>query len=189
MSLSNKINVIRRRLITAAIAATVAGVLAPVAAHADKTPVLDGKKTTMVETHQSATRAAPAPSGPTDAQVVQCSPAECDRMPFIYKPAKGVKSDLGLTAYWYWPETTRVDLFLLSGSTILARCVDKVGNTRHLVYPAKQLKPGKVYTALMYYSYSATNDDVHLRATLPTVNPPAGLDTSQQGNPHYYSCG
>lgn len=179
----------RRHVIAAAVAAAVSGMLLPVAAHADKTPVLDGKKTTMVETHQSATRGAPAPSGPTDAQVLACKPAECDRMPFVFKPAKGVKSDLGLTAYWYWPESTRVDLFLLSGNTILARCVDKVGNTRHLVYPAAKLRKGATYTALMYYSYSATNDDVHLQATLPTVNPPTGLDTSQQGNPHYSSCG
>jgi hypothetical protein len=181
--------VIRRHLLAAAVTAAVTGTLLPVNAHAAKTPVLDGKKVTILQTEKGATRAAPAPSGPTDAQVLACSPAECGRMPFVYKPGKGVKRDLGLRAYWYWPEATRVDLYLLYGKTIVASCADKVGNTRQLLVPAKLLKPGKVYTAVMYFSYSTTNDNVHLEATLPAQYAGPGVDTSDQYNPRWKTCG
>lgn len=178
-----------RRLLLPLLAACVLIPLSGAANAKDKTPVLDGKKTTYVSVQIGAARGVPAPQGPTDAQVLSCTPTTCARMPFIYSPAKGVPRDLGLSLGWYYEASSRLDLFLVGpGNKILVRCGSRLGNTRRVVVPATQLKPGAVYTAVAFYDYSVTADVFTLAATLPAVKRGQGLDTSDPFNLKYASC-
>jgi hypothetical protein len=149
--------------------------------------VLDGRVLTTLSIRHDSTRGAGAPQGPTDVQVLHCGEADCARLDFVYKPARGVRRDLGLQLVWYYAEATRMDLFLVGAGKVVARCAGPVGNTRYLVVPGAQLKPGLKYTAVMYYDYSFGEKGV-LTATLPAKVGSPGLDASDKFNPKYAAC-
>ena len=135
------------------------------------TPVLDGKKKTkVVSISQTPSLASNfVPGDPTPAQVVGCKEkTQCDRLNFVYAPAKGVKGDMTLFTKWYFPSTTDVDLYLLAGSNIIASCTGNLGNERYIQIAAKTLKPGKVYTAIAYTTRS-TGEGLTLEAAMPSV--------------------
>jgi hypothetical protein len=167
-------------------AAALLAVLAP-AAHAEKVPVLDGKGTKTLSLRHDTTRGAGAPNGPTDAQVLSCGQADCGRLDFLYKPGKGVKRDLGMQLSWYYAGATRIDLFLVGGGKVVARCAGSVANTRYLLVPGAALKSGQRYTAVMYYDYSFGEKGV-VTVTLPAHVGGQGPDASDKFNPKYAAC-
>jgi len=156
---------------TTLLAAGLAALVAAIPAQADFTPVLDGKKIKRVVLKEDATRGAIA-ADPTDAQVVACKPKlECGRLEFIYKPARGVTADLGVSVHWFYPFASDVDLYLLQGKKVVARCASMSGNTRRFVVPRSSLRPGGRYTAVMFYSHSF-GEKSNMVVSLPAL--PAG---------------
>jgi hypothetical protein len=168
---------------TSLLAAALAALVAALPAHADFTPVLDGKKLKRVVLKEDAARGFLA-ADPTPAQVASCKPtAECGRLDFVYKPARGVTADLGVSVHWFYPVASDVDLFLLQGKRVVASCVSMTGNTRRFVVPRKALRAGARYTAVMFYSHSfgeKSNMAVTLPAEpVPPAEVPPNLDNTQ----------
>jgi hypothetical protein len=164
-------------------AAALAALMAALPSHADFTPVLDGKKLKRVVLKEDAARGFLA-ADPTPAQVTGCKPtAECGRLDFVYKPARGVTSDLGVSVHWFYPVASDVDLYLLQGRKVVASCASMTGNTRRFVVPRKALRLGGRYTAVMFYSHSfgeKSNMVVSLPAEpVPAPEVPPNLDNTQ----------
>ena len=128
-------------------------------ASATKIDTLDGKKVKKVvsitQTRQT-TKDNLTVGDPTDAQVLSCQQGiTCNKLDFIYKPAKGVNGDITVYSYWYFLMTTDVDIYLTDGKTLLGRCGGEQGNVRHFDVPASALKSGKKYTAIAWFSHSS----------------------------------
>jgi hypothetical protein len=159
----------RSTVVAAVAAGLIMTVIGP--ALAAKPVVLDGKKKTKVVSITQTPSVASnfVPGDPTDAQVLACKEkTQCDRLDFVYAPAKGVKGDMTVFSKWYFPTTTNVDLYLVSGSKILASCTGNIGNERYIQVPAKTLKSGGVYTAIAYTTRS-TGEGLTLEAAMPSV--------------------
>ena len=82
-----------------------------------------------------------------------CAPPRCSRLPFLYKPAKGVKGDLMFTVTWT-NRASDIDLYVgevaRDGSTTTVDSCGGVGSTTEKVFlPAKALKPGKTYVLVV----------------------------------------
>jgi hypothetical protein len=138
-----------------------------------KVETLDGKKTKKVVSITQTRQNAATVGDPTDAQVAGCrNGIDCNRLDFVYKPAKGVKGDITVFAQWYFAGTTDVDIYLLAGSKVLGRCGGEMGNERHFDVAAKALKPGTRYTAVAWYSHS-TSEGLTLEVDMPTKTVPA----------------
>lgn len=157
-----------RAALAAALAITAA--LAVPQASAAGTPVLDGKKVKSLSIIQES---GPAARGvdPTPAQVAACKAPDCARLPFVYKPAKGVSASLSVTERNFYAGLGDADLYLLQGSTVIASCTGTFSNKRHITVPASALKPGATYTAVMFYSHSI-GESTSMTVDLPGTKAP-----------------
>lgn len=156
-----------RRFMLPVVAVLTLGAVLP----ADAGPkVLDGKKVKQVVSISEIPAAtANVPNDPTDAQVLACKiKTECNRLDFVFKPAKGVKGDLTVMTKWYFPTTTDVDLYLVGAGKIVGRCASYLGNQRFIQVPGASLKAGKVYTAIAYYAHSS-GETLTLQVDMPQV--------------------
>jgi surface antigen len=94
-----------------------------------------------------------------------CAPPRCARLPFVYKPAKGVKGDVMFTITWSNP-LTDYDLYVAeiardgSAATVEGQQCASSGGTSEKVFVTKdKLKPGKTYAMVVDFFRSA-NDTV-----------------------------
>lgn len=158
-------------VVTAALAVPNAG--------AAGTPVLDGKKFKTLTIIQESPPGASA-LDPTPAQVAACKVPACARLPFVYRPAKGVTAPLTVTERNFYAGLGDADLYLLQGTTIVASCTGTFSNKRHLTLAPSALKPGTTYTAVMYYSHSI-GESTSMTVDLPGKKAPgpAEVDTSK----------
>lgn len=163
-------------------AALVVGAVALVAPHAVAgPPVLDGKKVINLKVQQESPTDAVGVQDPSTADVAACDIPRCGRIDFVYRPAKGVTAALSVRHKQFYIGTTDTDLYLLDGQTVVASCTGYVSNARYLQVPASKLKPGRTYTAVMYFSHS-TGETVRMDVDLP-AQPSRAAQNVDQADP------
>ena len=143
------------------------------------TPVMDGKKVKVLKLSAS-----PGVQDNTTTMVAgedrEYCTTKCARLPFVYKPAKGVKGGLMFTATWT-NLASDVDLTVVEQSgkkvfTTVGGC-NGAGRASEKVYLApNQLKSGKTYVMIMYFfrSINETFDgkvEIGVPSTIPTTVP------------------
>jgi hypothetical protein len=133
-----------------------------------KIDTLDGKKVKKVVSITQTRQNAATVGDPDEAAVLTCRQGiDCNRLNFLYNPAKGVKGNITVFAQWYFAVTTDVDIYLVGAGKVLGKCGGEMGNERHFDVPASALKPGKVYTAIAWFSHS-TGEGLTLEVDMPT---------------------
>lgn len=95
-----------------------------------------------------------------------CAPPRCAKLPFVWKPAKGVKGDVMFTITWSNPATD-YDLYVAevardgSTSTLDGQSCGGTGGTSEKVFVTKdKFKPGKTYAMVVDF-YRSVNDTVN----------------------------
>ena len=147
----------------ALVSAAVGGlVLSQVAAEASGPPQLDGKaRKTLTATFSPKAQDNDKDVAST-ADKTECSDARCGRLPFVFKPARGVRGNLSLKISWTLPGED-FDLYLAEiakdGSySELANCGTFGGTSERIVVAGSDLKPGHKY-ALVADFFRATGAD------------------------------
>lgn len=163
-----------RLALTAAVVGAIA--LAAPSALAAPTPVLDGKK--VKELKLSATAGAQThdeslvTSLAADEDRMQCGPDRCAVLPFVYKPAKGVKGDVMFSINWGTPGSD-FDLYVVqidkSGRTKLASCGGSAGLSEKVFMSADNFKAGKTYGLLADF-YRTPGETVTGSVSMPGTN-------------------
>jgi hypothetical protein len=145
------------------------------------TPTLDGKKlkvlkvskTSGVEEHDvDLTGTGPDP--------IDCGPPRCVRLPFVYRPAKGIKGGLMLTATWRTPGTD-IDLFLgevgkNGRATVVAQCANSGPPSEKVYAPPSVLRSGRTYVMVIDF-FRAINEpmsakvEINVPNTIPSTMP------------------
>ena len=188
-----------RLVLAAAICGTLALTMSGV--HA-ATPVLDGKKVKTltlkaasgVQDHDSdlvtETAKDPLGEGP-GVDRAKCKPPRCAALTFVYKPAKGVRSDIGFALSWSVP-TDDMDLYVAEVTrgvrSTVANCGAGVGTSEKIVLPYGTLRPGRTY-ALVADFYRAANATVTATVTLPNKVKPATTPATSTDEFFPVNCG
>jgi len=163
----------RKRLVITA-AALAAAALALPSATAATTPVLDGKKVKTLtlkatSTAQDHDADLVALSGP---ERVDCEAPRCVKLPFVYKPAKGVKGGLAFAISWTLP-VSDMDLYVAQlgkdGNAEIASCGSSAGTSEKVYLEPGSLRPGKTY-ALIVDFYRTPGEAVTGSVTFPGTN-------------------
>ncbi len=163
----------KTRLVTAAV---LAGALAAsVSGASAATPTLDGTKTKVLEVtgmggvqdHDENLVALDSPD------VVNCTPAECSVITFVYKPGKGVQGDLMMSAAWTNPASD-MDLYFAEvnkdGSrTEIGHCASAGGPSEKFFVGAADLKSGKTYAVVTSY-FRSLNETVNTKVEIAVPN-------------------
>jgi hypothetical protein len=122
---------------------------------------------------------------------VDCKPPVCARLPFVYKPAKGVKGGLMFTATWSNPASD-IDLYVVEvakdgSATDVGHCA-QFGTTSEKVYlPPSEIRSGRTYALVMIFfrSFNETAtgtveinvpSSIKNTVALPTFGDPLNLD-------------
>jgi len=150
------------RLVTAV--ALSAGLFLSVSGAEAATPTMDGKKlkainVTAKATLQSNDKDFVVPGGP---ERVDCKAPRCSKTSFVYKPAKGVKGGLLLTATWA-NTASDIDLYLAvvnpnKSLTQVGACGASAGTSEKVYVPPSTLRSGKTY--IMVIDFYRTNAEV-----------------------------
>ena len=165
----------RARLLTGAVLAG-ALALSTTGAHAAP-PVLDGKKVkvlTLTAVGAAQDHDSDFVTGQLGApERVACVAPRCARLPFVYKPAKGVKGDVAFAVTWTVPAAD-IDLYVAEiakdgSSSQLAACGASSGTSEKIFLPASSFKPDKSY-ALIADFYRTANETVKASVTMPGTN-------------------
>lgn len=146
----------RNRLVLVVAAVAAMALAAPGALAAPKTPALDGKKVKKL------TLVATAPAQTHDetfvteqavpADRMQCGPERCAVLPFVFKPAKGVKNtDILFTLNWGTP-VADFDLYVVQidkgGRSEIESCGGSTGTSEKIFLTGDNFKAGKTYALL-----------------------------------------
>lgn len=137
-------------------AATLAGALALALPSAQAgTAVLDGKKVTKLTVEatpaaQSNDKDLASLSGP---ERVACTAPRCVRLPFVFKPAKGVKGNLAFVASWAAP-VEDYDLYVAEiakdgSASEVAHCGAAAGTSEKIELATDAFKSGKTYALII----------------------------------------
>jgi hypothetical protein len=165
-------------------------------AQAAAVPVLDGKKTKKLSVTFT-----PAPQAhdsdfftdslKANADRTNCTAPRCGWLPFVFKPAKGVKGGVAFTLTWSAPGED-MDLYVVevakdgtSGGQ-LADCGAAAGSSERIQLSSSDFKPGKKY-ALLADFYRSTGGKVTATVAFPGTTPikstvPGPLDSVQSVN-------
>ena len=149
------------RLRLAAVGAASGLALSVSGAHA-ATPVLDGKKVTVLKAETTAATQDNETALKDDVagvERVSCAMPKCSRLPFVFKPAKGVKGNVAFTVTWTLP-VEDYDLYVAEidkdgTASQIATCGATVGTSERVELPSDTFKPGKTY-ALITYNFRST---------------------------------
>jgi hypothetical protein len=158
----------RARLVVAPLLVGALAVMTVGASAAPKT--LDGKKVKQLTLTASgglqdndSTNVTEALTTPDRAD---CSAPRCAKLPFVWKPAKGVSGDVMFTITWSNP-LTDYDLYVAevardgSTSTLEDQSCASSGGTSEKVFVTKdKFKPGHTYAMVVDF-YRSVNDTVH----------------------------
>lgn len=176
----------RTRLILAATALGALALAAPAAFAAPAPATLDGKKVKSLSLSVTTT----AQSNDKDLALasteerMQCVAPRCAVLPFVFKPAKGVKGDTLFTIKWA-NAVSDMDLFIVSVNkgvrTRIASCGGSVGTSEKVFLPAGTMKAGKTY-ALIADFYRTPGEKVTGTVEMPGKDTvaktvPANADT------------
>jgi hypothetical protein len=149
----------RNRLVLAVAALSAVAVTAPAALAGPATPVMDGKKVkklTLTATTTAQSNDAILVTEIADgSDRMSCDASKCAVLPFVYKPAKGVKGDVMFTINWTTPGSD-FDLYAVAidkhgERTELGTCGGSVGTSEKVFLPADSFKPGSTYALLAYF--------------------------------------
>lgn len=167
----------RHRLVFAAATLSAVALAAPGALAGPAPVVLDGKKVTKLtitatagaQTHDESLVTGLA----TGEDRMQCASARCAVLPFVYKPAKGVKGDVLFTLTWATPGAD-FDLYVVSidksGSrTKIASCGGSTGTSEKVFVTADAFKAGKTF-ALLADFYRTPGEKVTGTVQMPATN-------------------
>ena len=173
----------RHRLALAAAALGALALAMPSALAAPTPQTLDGKKVSKLTLNVDAPRQSNDASMGSDAATgydrYQCEAPRCAVVPFIYKQAKGVKSDIAMELTWANP-TSDFDLYLMqidkTGRTKMLSCGGAAGTHEKIFIPAGTLKSGKTY-AMMVDFYRTVGEKINAELTMP------GTDTTAKTVP------
>lgn len=144
----------RTRLLVSAAGLTALAVAAP-AAMASAPPVLDGRKVKTL-TLKTTSTAQDHDSDFVTSQVgndsrVDCAAPRCAKLPFVYRPAKGVKGGLAFTLSWTIP-VSDMDLYVAElgrdGNSQVASCGASAGTSEKIYLSPGVLRPGKTYALI-----------------------------------------
>jgi len=163
----------RTRLALAAAAVGAAALAMPSALAAPAPATLDGKKVKVLKLVADAPRqsndASPATDAATGYDRYQCEAPRCAVVPFVYKPAKGVKADIAMSLTWA-STASDFDLYLMqidkTGRTKLFNCGGSAGNSEKIFIPAGSLKAGKTYAMLVDF-YRTPGEKVTAQLEMP----------------------
>ena len=162
-------------------------------AQAAATPVLDGKKVTTLSVEatpaaQSNDKDLASIDGP---ERVACSAPRCVRLPFVYKPAKGVKGNLAFSATWSVPAED-YDLYVAEiakdgSATEIAHCGATVGTSEKIQLGTDAFKPGKTYALIIDFYRASGSQKVTGKVSFPgsadlKTPVPAAVDELQPTN-------
>ena len=149
----------RNRLVLAVAALSAVAVTAPAALAGPAAPVMDGKKvkkltltaTTTAQSNDTVLVTEIAQGGDR----MSCDASKCAVLPFVYKPAKGVKGDVMFTINWSTPGSD-FDLYAVAidkhgDRTQLGTCGGSVGTTEKVFLTADNFKSGNTYALLAYF--------------------------------------
>lgn len=176
----------RKRLVLTAAVLSAAAVALP-SASAATTPVLDGRKvksltlkaTSTLQDHDS-DFVTGLTGGP---ERVDCQAPRCAKLPFVYKPAKGVRGGLAFSISWTVPGSD-MDLYVAEigkqGNTQIATCGASAGTSEKIYLEPGSLRPGRTY-ALIVDFYRTPGEAVTGSVTFPGKNDvatdvPASID-------------
>jgi hypothetical protein len=187
---------VKVRLVSAAV---LAGALALSTVGAQAAPkTLDGKKTKVLtfkvagglQTHDSDMVTDSASLEARDR--ADCTAPRCAKLPFVYKPAKGVKGNVAFQISWT-NAASDFDLYVAivnkDGSTSdIGHCGGTTGTAEKLYLDAGNFKAGKSY-ALVVDFYRSVNDTVTGTVTMPgtdqvkkTLPDPGGFGITDSAN-------
>ena len=149
------------RLITAA--ALAGGLLLSISGAEAAAPVMDGKRVKTINLKangglQSYDKESATLNGP---EAVDCKPPRCTRVPFVYKPAKGVKGGLMFSISWSNPASD-FDLYVASvdakgRNTEIASCAFMGTRSSKTYVAASTLRSGRTYVAVIGH-FRSIND-------------------------------
>src|SRR3954452_19644124 len=149
----------RSRLVLAVAALSALAVTAPAALAAPAVPVMDGKKIKKLTLNATTTAQSNDAILVTEiadgSDRMSCDASKCAELPFVYKPAKGVKGDVMFTINWGTPGSD-FDLYAVSidkhgDRTQLGTCRGSVGQTEKVFLSSDNFKPGNKYALLAYF--------------------------------------
>jgi hypothetical protein len=152
-------------------------------------PVMDGKKVKVL--NKSAVGPATTQHLAAFDEVTCEDPTKCLTLPFVYKPAKGVKGDLMFTATWTNPAAD-FDLYVIEvdpkkkTETMIAQCATAPFTKERVFISAKDLRPGRIYRMVVGF-YLPLGDTVKTSVqigvpnTIPTTVP-AAVDAENATN-------
>ena len=157
------------------------------------TAVLDGKKVQKLTleaspTAQSNDKDLASLSGP---ERVACTAPRCARLPFVYKPAKGVTGNLAFVASWSIPAED-YDLYVAElakdgSASEIAHCGAAAGTSEKIELAPDAFKAGKTYALIIDFYRSSGTQKVTGTVSFPgsagvksTV--PAAVDSQQPIN-------
>lgn len=153
-------------------------------------PVMDGKKVKVL----SKTGVGPATTAqPTDFDEILCDdPTKCLTLPFIYKPAKGVKGDLKFTATWTNPAAD-FDLYVVEvdpkkkTETRVGVCGGFPLAKEVVFLPAKELRAGRIYRMVVGY-YLPLGDTVNAKVEIAVPNTIGSTVPAEVEGQHHVNC-
>jgi hypothetical protein len=185
------------RLVSAAVLAG-ALALSTVGAEAAPPKTLDGKKVKVLTLNASGGLQSNDKDNAslTSVDRADCAAPRCARLPFVYKPAKGVKGDLMATVTWTNPASD-IDLYigevLKDGSTVTVDSCGGFGNTSEKVFvPAGVLRSGRTYVLVVDW-YRSLNETakakVELGGSTVKTTVPKQYDGQLPGTVFKVNCG
>ena len=151
-------------------------VLSHTGAQAAGTPTLDGKKTktlstTFTPTPQSHDSDLITDQVKSSTDRTMCTAPRCGWMPFVFKPAKGVKGGMAFTITWSVPGED-IDLYVAevakdgSSGGEVAHCGASAGTSERIQLSSSDFKAGKKY-ALIADFYRSTGGKVTATIAFP----------------------
>jgi hypothetical protein len=167
----------RKRLVLTAAAFAALALAVPAALASSGPAVLDGKKITKLTLTAAATAQSNDAALVTDladgTDRMACQSPRCAVLPFVYKPAKGVKGDVAFSLTWGTPGSD-FDLYVVSidkhgDRTQLASCGASAGQSEKIFLTADNFKAGKTYGLLADF-YRTPGETVTGTVQMPGTN-------------------
>ena len=153
------------------------------------TPVMDGKKVKVLKLHaDGGTQAHDTDlvlGLVNDVDHNLCSPPRCAKLKFVYKPAKGAKGGLMITAKWSKQVLTDYDLYVYEldkrgNGTQAGNCGGGTGSSEKVYLAPSNLHSGKTYVVVVdFFRSIADAVDATVEMGVPTTIPttvPAAVD-------------
>ena len=178
-----------RALAVTALAGTLAFSLS--GAEAGGPPVMDGKKVTVLT--QTVAGGLQQHMNDISFDATVCPATRCAILPFIYRPAKGIKGDkatLLFTATWGTPlsdlDLSIVEVAKNGDGTVVAKCGGGNGSMERAYLDATQLHVGTQYRMVVDF-WRSVNETVTEKVEMGVANPikttvPAAVDGKQPVN-------